>query len=56
MSVSILGIIHIVIAIWAILQVFNSSAGTGAKILWALFIFFFPVVGLIIWFFAGPRA
>ena len=51
----ILGFIHLLIAVWAIWQVFKSNAGTGSKILWTLAIFFFPVVGLIAWFIWGPR-
>ena len=28
----------------------------GAKVLWTLLIIILPVVGFIIWFFAGPRS
>ncbi len=56
MFTGILGLLHLVIAIWAVLQVFKSSAGTGSKILWTLLIFLFPLGGLIIWFFFGPKA
>lgn len=56
MFTGILGLLHLVVAIWAILQVFKSAAGTGSKILWTLLIFFFPLGGLIIWFFFGPKA
>lgn len=52
----IIGIIILVLDIWAIVNVIQSSATTGGKILWALGIFFFPVVGFVVWFFAGPRA
>jgi hypothetical protein len=41
--------------IWAIVQVFRSRESTGTKVLWAALIAFLPVLGLIIWFFAGPR-
>lgn len=52
----IFGIIILVADIWAIVNVFASSASTLAKVLWILLILFLPVVGLIIWFFAGPRS
>lgn len=51
----ILGILHLIVAIWAILSIFKSSAGTGAKILWTLLVLFFPLVGLIIWYLTGPK-
>jgi hypothetical protein len=49
------GIIVLVLDIWAIVNVFQSGANTGSKVLWTLLILFLPLVGLIIWFFAGPR-
>ena len=51
-----MGLIILVLDIWAVVNVIQSNATTGAKILWSLGIIFFPVVGLIVWFFAGPRA
>lgn len=50
-----LGLIWLVIVIWAIIKVANSSAGGGAKILWILILLLFPLIGLIIWFFLGPK-
>jgi len=51
---SLLGILVLVADIWAILQVLQSGESTGAKILWSALILVLPVIGLIIWFFAGP--
>lgn len=51
-----LGLIHLIVAIWAILNIIGSGASTGSKILWTLFVLFFPLIGLIIWFFAGPKS
>ncbi|AUG51521.1 PLD nuclease N-terminal domain-containing protein [Thalassospira marina] len=51
----ILGIIILIADIWAIINVFGSGASTGAKLLWTILILVLPVVGLIIWLFAGPR-
>jgi len=42
--------------IWAIFQVFQSRESTGTKVLWTVLIVVLPVIGLIIWYFAGPRA
>jgi hypothetical protein len=52
----IFGIIVLILDIWAIVNVFGSSASTGAKVLWILLILILPVVGFIIWYFAGPRS
>ena len=52
----ILGLIVLVLDIWAIIQIIGSGASTGAKILWVLLILILPVLGFIIWFFAGPRS
>ena len=52
----IFGIIVLILDIWAIVNVFGSTASTGAKVLWILLILILPVVGFIIWFFAGPKS
>lgn len=51
----ILGIIILVLDIWAIMSVLGSGAGTAQKILWTLGIIIFPVIGFIVWYFAGPK-
>ncbi|MCT4331270.1 PLD nuclease N-terminal domain-containing protein [Paracoccus sp. YLB-12] len=52
----IFGIIIFVLDIWAIAQVINTNESTGTKILWIALIAILPVIGLIIWYFAGPKA
>jgi len=51
----ILGIIHIIIVIWAVLSIIKSGSSTGGKLLWSLLVLLLPLVGLIIWFLAGPK-
>jgi hypothetical protein len=51
----IIGLIILALDIWAIINVIQSGSSTGSKILWVLLILVLPVLGLIIWFFAGPR-
>jgi hypothetical protein len=41
--------------IWAIVKTLQSPATPGTKALWVLVIFLLPVIGLVIWFFMGPR-
>lgn len=50
------GLIVFALAIWAIVSILNSSAETGTKVLWILLVLILPIIGFIIWFFAGPRA
>lgn len=51
----ILGLVILVLDIWAIIKIINSSATTLAKIIWILVILILPVIGLIVWYFAGPK-
>jgi Phospholipase_D-nuclease N-terminal len=51
----IIGLIILALDIWAIINVIQSGASTGSKILWVLLILILPLLGLIIWYFAGPR-
>ena len=50
-----LGIVVAVLDIWAIIRVLGSGATTAAKIGWSLLIILLPFVGLVIWYFAGPK-
>ncbi|MBY0474531.1 MAG: PLDc N-terminal domain-containing protein [Nitrosomonas sp.] len=49
------GLILLVLNVWAIVKVVQSSAGTGNKVLWIVLILLLPIVGLILWYFLGPR-
>ncbi|RKQ69586.1 phospholipase D-like protein [Litorimonas taeanensis] len=51
-----LGFIHLALSLWAIISVINSKASGLGKVIWILFVLFFPVIGLIIWFFIGPKS
>ena len=51
----IIGLIVLALDIWAIVNVFNSSASTPSKLLWTLGIVIFPIIGFIVWYFAGPK-
>ena len=41
--------------IWALINIFQSSAANEKKLLWALVVILLPVIGLILWYFLGPR-
>jgi hypothetical protein len=50
-----LGLLILVADIWAIFNVLQSPASTGTKVVWTLVILLLPLIGLVIWFLAGPR-
>ena len=51
----ILGLLILAADIWAILNVFQSGASNGTKVIWTLLILVLPVLGLLLWYFLGPR-
>jgi hypothetical protein len=51
----ILGLIGLVLAIWAILNVVQSGISTGGKVLWIVVLLVLPIIGFIAWLFFGPR-
>ncbi len=55
MEYGVIGILILIADLYAIYQVWTSSASTGAKLVWTVVIAFLPVLGLLIWALAGPR-
>ena len=52
---SLFGILVLIGDIWAIINILQSSAGNDKKLLWVVVVVLLPLVGLILWFFMGPR-
>ncbi len=50
-----IGLIILIIDVWAIIKVVQSGAGTGAKVLWVVLILVLPLLGLLLWFLMGPK-
>ncbi|HEX9852775.1 MAG TPA: PLD nuclease N-terminal domain-containing protein, partial [Woeseiaceae bacterium] len=50
----ILGILVLIADVYAILQIAQSSADTAKKALWIVLVLVLPVIGVIIWYLAGP--
>lgn len=50
------GLLILAADVWAIVNVVNSAAATGKKVAWILLVLILPLLGLIVWYFAGPRA
>lgn len=55
MEYGIIGIIILIADIYAILKTVQSGATTGVKLLWIVGILLFPVIGFLVWLFAGPK-
>lgn len=51
----ILGLLLLIAIVYALIQIVQSSASTGRKVLWSVLVLVFPLIGVIIWFFIGPR-
>lgn len=53
---ALVGVLILIADIWAIINIIGSRAETVQKLLWSLLVLLLPLIGLIIWFFAGPRS
>jgi hypothetical protein len=49
------GLIVLVADVWAIVNIFQSAADTGRKVLWTVLVIVLPVLGFILWYFLGPK-
>ena len=47
-------LVHLILLIYAAVQILNSSAATSTKIIWIVIVALLPLLGLIVWFFIGP--
>jgi len=50
-----LGFLWLIVSVWAIVRTVQSSASAGKKTLWIVLILVLPVLGVIAWFFLGPK-
>ena len=51
----IFGLLILIADVRAILNIFQSSADTVKKAIWIVLVLLLPLLGVIIWYFAGPR-
>ena len=52
----IIGLLLLVMAVWAIVNIAQSRVSMGAKALWIVLVLVLPLVGFLAWLVAGPRA
>ena len=51
---SISGVLLLIADIYAVVMILQSSADTLKKVLWSILVIVLPLIGLIIWYLAGP--
>ena len=56
MFTTILSLLILIADIWAIINIVQSSESAGTKALWIVLVVLLPLLGLIIWYFAGPKS
>ena len=49
-----IGVLVLILDIWAILNIFQSSVSNEKKLIWIIGVVLLPVLGLL-WYFLGPR-
>lgn len=50
-----LGLLILAADVWAVISILQSAASNEKKALWIVLVVLLPVLGLILWFFLGPR-
>jgi succinate dehydrogenase/fumarate reductase cytochrome b subunit len=50
-----LGVLILAGDIWAIINILQSSVSNEKKLIWIIAVVLLPLLGLILWFFLGPR-
>jgi len=49
------GLLVLIGDVWAIVNIVQSGADTGKKVLWVVLVIVLPVLGFVLWVFLGPR-
>jgi succinate dehydrogenase/fumarate reductase cytochrome b subunit len=49
------GLLVLIADVWAIVNIVQSGADTGKKVLWVVLVVVLPVLGFVLWWFLGPR-
>ena len=49
------GLLVLIADAWAIVNIVQSSADTGKKVLWVVLVVVLPVLGFLLWLLLGPR-
>jgi hypothetical protein len=49
------GLLILIGDIWAIINIVQSSVSNEKKLIWIIAVVLLPLLGLILWYFLGPR-
>jgi hypothetical protein len=49
------GLLVLIADVWAIVNILQSSADSGTKVLWTVLVILLPVLGFILWLLLGPK-
>ncbi len=55
LEAGILGLLWLIIVVWAIVKTAQARVGPIVRFAWILVLILFPVVGLLFWIFLGPK-
>ena len=50
-----LGLLILIADVWAIIQILQSGADSTKKLLWVVIVILLPLIGLLLWYFMGPK-
>ena len=51
----IIGLLILALDIWAVVNILQSLASNQRKLIWSIVVLLLPLVGLILWYFRGPK-
>ena len=49
-----IGLIELLLTIWALIAILRSGAPTGEKLIWVLVVILLPLIGFVLWYLMGP--
>jgi hypothetical protein len=52
----IFGLLVLIGDVWAIVNILQSGADTGKKVIWTVLVIVLPLLGFILWYFLGPKS
>lgn len=53
MLYTIIGVLHLILWIWAIIDILGSGKSVGEKLLWIIIVLLLPLIGLILYILLG---
>jgi len=51
----VLGLLLLILVVYAIVKTVQSDAGTGSKVVWVVLLLVLPGIGFILWLLFGPK-